>query len=150
MVQRWMNDKKYFAHKDHLLSKHLEDVGEIASEFAKTFDASLHGKIAGLLHDLGKTETEFQKRLLSDDKQGKKEPHAHHGAMIALKNDAWPIAFVVNGHHTGLHNRSNVNNIKREYSNKAEKNKLTIPIRHVSKLRFPVLIYVLIERLNKI
>lgn len=115
-----MKEQKYFAHKDHLLSKHLEDVGAMASKFAKTFDASLHGKIAGLLHDLGKTETEFQKRLLSDDKQGKKEPHAHHGAMIALKNDAWPIAFVVNGHHTGLHNRSNVNNIKREYSNKAE------------------------------
>ena len=75
-----------------------------ASAFAKTFGAPLHGKIAGLLHDLGKAETEFQKRLNTDDKQGIKEPHAHHGAMIALEKDAWSIAFAINGHHAGLHN----------------------------------------------
>lgn len=116
-----MNEQKYFAHKDHLLSKHLEDVGAMASEFAKTFDASLHGKIVGLLHDLGKAETEFQKRLLSDDKQGKKEPHAHHGAMIALKKNAWPIAFAINGHHAGLHNRGDLTKREKEYLEKANK-----------------------------
>lgn len=116
-----MNDIKYFAHKDHLLSKHLVDVGSRAAEFAKAFDASQHGRIAGELHDLGKTEDEFQKRLLSDDKQGKKEPHAHHGAMIALGKDAWPIAFAINGHHAGLHNRSDLSKRLKDYLDKAQK-----------------------------
>lgn len=111
---------EYFAHKDHLISKHLKDVGAMTADFAVKLDASLHGKIAGLLHDLGKVEAEFQKRLNSDDKQGTKEPHAHHGAMIALKKDAWPIAFAINGHHSGLHNRSDVSKRKGEYLNKAE------------------------------
>lgn len=114
-----MEEQKYFAHKDQLLSEHLKDVGARAADFAKAFDAFLHGQIAGLLHDLGKTETEFQKRLLSDDKQGDKKPHAHHGAMIALKKDAWPIAFAINGHHAGLHNRSDVDKRKYEYLSKA-------------------------------
>lgn len=116
-----MNEKKYFAHKGQLLSKHLEDVGSRASIFAGAFDASLHGNIAGLLHDLGKVEEEFQKRINSDDKQGIKEPHAHHGAMIALEKDAWPIAFAINGHHAGLHNRSDLGKRKSSYYEKAKK-----------------------------
>lgn len=117
-----MDEQKYFAHKDHLLSKHLEDVGVRASAFAKAFDASRYGEIAGLLHDLGKAEEEFQQRLESDDKQVKnKKPHAHHGAMIALKKDAWPIAFAINGHHAGLHNRSDLAKREKEYFEKAQK-----------------------------
>ncbi|OQZ00648.1 MAG: hypothetical protein B6D35_05730 [Candidatus Brocadia sp. UTAMX2] len=116
-----MEEQQYFAHKKHLLSKHLKDVGTKASDFASAFDASLHGKITGLLHDLGKVEAEFQQRLESDDKQVKnKKPHAHHGAMIALKKDAWPIAFAINGHHAGLHNRNDVGKRKNDYLNKAE------------------------------
>ncbi|HVQ36210.1 MAG TPA: CRISPR-associated endonuclease Cas3'', partial [Pyrinomonadaceae bacterium] len=72
------------------------------------FGGAEHAKIAGLLHDLGKAEDEFQKRLRSDDKEGDKEPHAHHGAMIALEKEAWPIALAINGHHAGLHNRGDV------------------------------------------
>lgn len=116
-----MKDQKYFAHKDHILSQHLKDVGEKASVFAGSFDAPYMGRIAGLLHDLGKVEPEFQQRLESDDKQGKnKKPHAHHGAMIVLKKEAWPIAFAINGHHSGLHNRSDVSKRKNDYLNKAE------------------------------
>lgn len=112
----------YFAHKDHLLSKHLVDVGAKASEFAKAFDASLYGKISGLLHDLGKVEEEFQQRLESDDKQVKnKKPHAHHGAMIALEKNAWPIAFAINGHHAGLHNRGDLAKREKDYLEKAHK-----------------------------
>lgn len=116
-----MKERQYFAHKDHLLSQHLNDVGTRTANFAIAFDASLHGQIAGLLHDLGKAEAEFQQRLESDDRQVKnKNPHAHHGAMIALKKDVWPIAFAINGHHAGLHNRSDVSKRKIDYLNKAE------------------------------
>lgn len=117
-----MNDQMYFAHKDHLLSKHLVDVGAKASEFAKAFDASLYGKISGLLHDLGKVEEEFQQRLECDDKQVEnKKPHAHHGAMIALEKNAWPIAFAINGHHAGLHNRGDLAKREKDYLEKAHK-----------------------------
>jgi len=116
-----MKEQKYFAHKGQLLSQHLNGVGSRASDFARVFDASFHGKIAGLLHDLGKVEEQFQQRLVSDDKEIKnKKPHAHHGAMIALENNAWPIAFAINGHHAGLHNRSDVSKRKNDYLSKAE------------------------------
>ena len=112
----------YEAHKDQLLIDHLTDVGEMASEFAAAFDGREHANQAGLLHDLGKAEEQFQKRLACDDKDSKlkKEPHAHHGAALALENQAWPIAFAVNGHHAGLHDRSNVDRIRAEYLPKAE------------------------------
>src|SRR5205085_4735553 len=74
-----------------------------------------------VLHDLGKAEIEFQKRLASDDEEGEKQPHAHHGAMLALEAEAWPIAFAINGHHAGLHNRSKLPEKSREYLPKAKR-----------------------------
>ncbi len=97
------------AHPGHLLADHLLAVSEKAKEFSGHFDAVEHGALAGLLHDLGKAEEEFQKRLRHaiDPKEndGEKQPHAHHGAAIALSQDLWPVAFAVNGHHAGLHDR---------------------------------------------
>jgi CRISPR-associated endonuclease/helicase Cas3 len=110
----------YFAHADQLLVNHLQEVGEQAAIFAAAFCAGNHARLTGLLHDLGKAEDEFQKRIKSGDKDGKKEPHAHHGAALAIEHQAWPIAFAVNGHHAGLHDRSNVDRIRTAYLPKAE------------------------------
>jgi len=112
----------YWAHKDQPLVDHLREVGELAQAFAVAFDAKEQGKVAGLLHDLGKAEEQFQKRLACDDKDRKlkKEPHAHHGAAIALEHQAWPIAFAVNGHHAGLHDRNKVDRIRSVSSPKAK------------------------------
>lgn len=96
------------AHPGQLLADHLIGVARRAEQFARYFSAAQHGSLAGLLHDLGKAENEFQKRISSDDKLGEKQPHAHHGAALALAQDHWPIAFVVNGHHAGLHNRGDL------------------------------------------
>lgn len=111
------------AHKDQTLISHLEGVSRKAVDFAAAFDASEQGKIAGLLHDLGKAEPEFQKRVISNDKEGEKQPHAHHGAAYALRAcdpAQWPVALAVNGHHAGLHNRGDVDLAAEKNSEKAK------------------------------
>lgn len=115
-----MSNKVFWAHQNHTLAKHLNDTGQKAESFAKAFQSADHGRIAGLLHDLGKAEEEFQKRILSNDKDGEKQPHAHHGAMIAMAADAWPIALAINGHHAGLHNRGDVEAKRKDYLLKAQ------------------------------
>ncbi|HUE82143.1 MAG TPA: hypothetical protein VMM84_08515 [Pyrinomonadaceae bacterium] len=57
--------------------------------------------------------------MRSDDKEGDKQPHAHHGAMLALEKEAWPIALSINGHHAGLHNRGDVFDKMPKYLSKA-------------------------------
>src|SRR6266540_4625810 len=109
---------KFYAHRNQSLAAHLKGVAEYATRFASFFDATGHGRLAGLLHDLGKAEEEFQKRIrkaagLAKD-PGDKQPHAHHGAALLLQTDeqrggpVWPVAFAINAHHAGLHDRSNL------------------------------------------
>lgn len=99
------------AHKDQSLIAHLSNVSQRTADLATFFDGSEHGRLAGFLHDLGKAELEFQKRINSDDKEGDKQPHAHHGAAYALRicdPPQWPVGLAINGHHAGLHNRGDV------------------------------------------
>ncbi|MCX7827099.1 MAG: CRISPR-associated endonuclease Cas3'', partial [Verrucomicrobiae bacterium] len=97
---------EYYAHKDQPLPKHLLAVARQAKQFGKLFGADGQSYLAGLLHDLGKAEEEFQKRL--EGKKADKQPHAHHGTALALANQNWPVAFAINGHHAGLHDRPNL------------------------------------------
>lgn len=102
-----------WAHKNHPLAAHLTAVSRRAEEFATHFDGAEQARLSGLLHDLGKAEQQFQLRVQSDDKKGVKEPHAHHGAALVLGDEnrgapIWPVAFAINGHHSGLHNRPDV------------------------------------------
>jgi CRISPR-associated endonuclease/helicase Cas3 len=87
-----------------LLKKHLVNVGELAGNFASAFNCAEYGKVAGLLHDLGKYTVEFQQRL-----EGKhpRVDHATWGAKIALyKYGAcgYFVAYNIAGHHAGLAN----------------------------------------------
>ena len=66
-----MPDTIYYAHSTGKLNKsdwqplktHLVNVAEIASEFGKDFNAGPIAYTSGLLHDLGKYSTDFQRRL---------------------------------------------------------------------------------------
>ena len=108
------NQNIILAHDGHPLTQHLADVGRRTSVAATCFNAGCFGKLTGCLHDLGKAENAFQKRIRGD-KDAKKEPHAHHGAALALDKNHWPVAFAVNGHHAGLHNRVDLQQLSNEW-----------------------------------
>lgn len=111
-----MNLTPLLAHPGQSLADHLSGVAKLAARFGAWFGASGHGSLAGLLHDLGKAEQVFQDRMQAiaagKNDPGDKQPHAHHGAALALTQDHWPIAFAVNGHHAGLHDRHDLDSMR--------------------------------------
>jgi CRISPR-associated endonuclease/helicase Cas3 len=95
----------------HELKEHLDEVAKLAEQFADKFKAGKLGKYAGLWHDLGKYNPEFQK-YLDDCHSGstsyiKKVPHAIHGAKLAWELfKLTPLALIIYGHHAGLPQKS--------------------------------------------
>jgi CRISPR-associated endonuclease/helicase Cas3 len=93
----------------HELKAHLGKVSKLAEKFADKFEAGELGKYAGLWHDLGKYNPDFQTYLddchtasLNNQKPPtKKVPHAIHGAILA-EQFCSDIAAVIDGHHRGL------------------------------------------------
>ena len=92
----------------HTLRDHLTSVGEQAAKASQKFDADEIGRVAGLLHDLGKYSARFQARLEGD---GQRVDHSSAGAKIAAQRylvGKHPvgrlIAAAIAGHHAGLAN----------------------------------------------
>jgi len=95
----------------HNLEQHLRDVGAGTQSAANQFGAGVLGEYAGLWHDLGKYNPDFQTYLdqchaasqSHDDRKLKGPPHAIYGARLA-----WdllrptPLAPIIYGHHAGL------------------------------------------------
>jgi CRISPR-associated endonuclease/helicase Cas3 len=86
------------------LEEHLLGVAKLAARFARAFDSEWWAYCAGLWHDLGKYQAEFQERLL-----GARVSVEHSGAGAALASKkarelGIPLAFVIAGHHAGLAN----------------------------------------------
>ena len=86
------------------LENHLQGVASKSAQFAKAFSSQEWGYLAGLWHDLGKYQPEFQARL-----RGERIAVEHSGAGAALacqenRESGIPLAFVIAGHHTGLAN----------------------------------------------
>lgn len=113
----------YFAHSEnklglkHLLSDHLRKTAEIASAFGNNDVIKKIFKIAGLLHDLGKYQPEFQRYLAEGGRRGS-VPHAVWGAGYARIHRMNEIAFVVDGHHKGLPNKSDLKMSTEEFKRK--------------------------------
>lgn len=98
-------------HEDRLI-KHINDTATLAEAFAGAFGNGDWGKIAGLLHDLGKGSEKFQRDLKKETGydahietlKGMKN-HSSHGAIWAYEH--WPyvgkiLAYLIAGHHAGL------------------------------------------------
>jgi CRISPR-associated helicase Cas3/CRISPR-associated endonuclease Cas3-HD len=84
----------------HLLRDHLLAVGEEAASRAFYWKQADEARLAGLLHDLGKYASNFQRRL-----EGKTHgvDHWSVGAYWAACQGAHIAAFAIYGHHVGLH-----------------------------------------------
>ena len=92
----------------HYLDDHLKGVAAQAEAFTEKFGEDAAGRLAGLLHDIGKLHPEFQ-RYLEAQYEGKYhpgQPHAIWGALMAyllLDKNSWiELAPVIAGHHAGL------------------------------------------------
>lgn len=96
--------KKMLAHisedgtRTQTVAEHLQGTAALCSQFAAAFDAQQQGAWLGLLHDIGKYSTKFQKRLQG----GEKVDHSTAGAQVAARYGQMPLAFAIAGHHSGL------------------------------------------------
>ena len=101
----------------HGLKEHLGKVADRAKALAAKFNASELGYYAGLWHDLGKYNPEFQRYLeqchataQADNKQKLRGPrHAIHGAILAAEVCP-PLSAIIYGHHAGLPNSADFKN----------------------------------------
>lgn len=87
-----------------LLTDHLLNVGQLASEFARPFGAEHLARPQGLLHDLGKYTKPFQMRLRGSPRR---VDHSTAGARVAIERFGalgQLLAYGIAGHHAGLAN----------------------------------------------
>ena len=82
-----------------LLADHLRNVADLAADFAAPFGASEEARLAGLLHDLGKYQPDFQRYLATGHPR---TPHAIHGAAVVAAQSR-QLANLIASHHAGLH-----------------------------------------------
>jgi CRISPR-associated endonuclease/helicase Cas3 len=93
------------------LEDHLKNVAEMAKKFADEFGSGDWGYLAGLWHDLGKYQNEFQQKLDSNNPDAVTENyssrvnHSTSGALLAdklFKSFGRTLAYAIAGHHAGL------------------------------------------------
>ncbi|MGI8551103.1 MAG: CRISPR-associated endonuclease Cas3'' [Dehalococcoidia bacterium] len=84
------------------LPRHLRDVAALARSFGEPLGIGDLAYWAGLLHDLGKYEDDFQRRLHDPTVSA---PHAAYGACVAVAAHSYEVAFAVAAHHAGLFER---------------------------------------------
>ena len=83
----------------HGLVEHLRAVAELAREFSSSFGGGETAHYAGLWHDLGKFDPEFQRYLSGGRPRG--PDHKGAGTRLACQH-LGPGGLLVQGHHGGL------------------------------------------------
>ena len=90
------------------LSAHLDGTAALAAAFLQSVGLAEVGRVAGLLHDIGKYTDQFQARL---EGSRRRIDHAAPGAKLAIDRYGNALgkmlAFCVAGHHAGLANGVN-------------------------------------------
>jgi len=84
------------------LEDHLRGVARLAEEFATVFGAGDWGRLAGLLHDVGKATKAFQRRL---EGSSQRVDHSTFGARLAKEHVGclgMLLSYLIAGHHGGL------------------------------------------------
>ena len=96
--------------KWQLLRTHLENVANLAKQFATPLGAGDEAHLAGLLHDLGKYRAEFQSYLRGERSSSAETQHAIFGAAWAADESRQIpcTALAIAGHHAGLHNQCDI------------------------------------------
>ncbi len=94
---------EYLAHiaqdgREQTALAHLQGTAERCAAAAAAFGAEEQGRLAGLLHDVGKYSEAFQKRLHG----GPRVDHATAGAFECWKLGQYLAAIAILGHHGGL------------------------------------------------
>ena len=93
-----------------LLVDHLRNVATLAREFGRHFAAGDIGYLAGLWHDAGKADPEWQRRLIESEQGLRNGPigidHKLAGVLLAQKQGTAPgiVGPVIHGHHGGIRN----------------------------------------------
>ena len=101
-----MSNKRFYAHSLEGeppanwqgLEEHLLHVATLAARFAEAFESESWAYCAGLWHDLGKYQAEFQQKLLGSNVSVE---HSGAGAALAFKKSiesGIPLASVIAGH----------------------------------------------------
>jgi len=106
-----MLETSFFAHTPssdrpdvwHGLKEHLSKVAVRCRISAEKLGAAELGYYAGLWHDLGKYNPNFQQYLENCHRGDRAESvqHAIHGAILAART-IQPLAAIIHGHHAGL------------------------------------------------
>lgn len=106
-----MTAEKFYAHskpdeppeKWQPLDEHLENVAQMAAEFAKPFGGEEWARVAGLWHDVGKYSDDFQRKLRGEKRQ---VVHSEAGGHLAQQRMARGMdrvfCWLIMGHHAGL------------------------------------------------
>lgn len=90
----------------HRLNQHLQSVGGLASYFLDACTYSEEGRLAGLLHDIGKYGDLFQRRLRGLESG---LDHWSQGAWLAcVEHQSVAAALAIQGHHIGLQSLHNL------------------------------------------
>jgi len=88
-----------------LLVDHLRNVGALARQFAEPFDGGDLAFLAGLWHDVGKADPEWQRRLIECEQEVRQRIGVDHkcaGALLAEEAGHWMVGLLIYAHHGGL------------------------------------------------